>query len=145
MSSTSDVHPALPPEPPKTPSAENISEADLQLDLPVTRGQFFAAAERMGDKLEEELQRGLDGLAARTSTAVADHAAHLAKMREELRILDRRVWVSLQINVMLLLGEVKLPLKQEDLPAFLDGLSEEYDRQVAESGPAQKGQPHAEG
>lgn len=125
MSSTPDPTPSA-------PEAPAASAPDLKLEAPVTRGQFFKAVERMGDKLEEQLNVGLESLADQTSVHLTDHRSQLAQMRKELAILDRKVWVSLQLNVMILSGELKPPLSEEDLTDLLEDLNKEYDNAAAE-------------
>lgn len=110
---------------------------DLDLDAPVTRGQFFKAVERMSLKLEEQLNKSLEGIADQVSARLADHATQLAAARKELSILDRKVWISIQLNTLLLAGEVKPPLSDEDLAALLEDLSKEYDNAVSEMASAE--------
>lgn len=123
MSSTPDPAPSA-PEAPTAP--------DLNLEAPVNRGQFFKAVERLGDKLEEQLNAGLKSIADQTSLHLANHQAQLAQIRKELAILDRKVWISLQLDMMILSGELKPPMPEKDLTDLLEDLSKEYENAAAE-------------
>jgi predicted component of type VI protein secretion system len=125
MSSTPDPTPSA-------PEAPAASAPDLKLEAPVTRGQFFKAVERLGDKLEEQLNAGLKSVADQTSLHLADHRSQLAQIRKELATLDRKVWISLQLNMMILSGELKPPMPEKDLTDLLEDLSKEYDNAAAE-------------